>query len=90
MGRRLHALHRGCGLVAAIGALLAMLAFGVGSVFGVFTFILFTFYLSADGPRLRLYLASLFPHQLQTIVTTVWDTTATKTGNYGTNFLQRA
>jgi len=54
----------------------------VGSVFGVFTFILFTFYLSADGPRLRLYLASLFPHQLQTIVTTVWDTTATKTGNY--------
>jgi predicted PurR-regulated permease PerM len=54
----------------------------VGSLFGVFTFVLFTFYLSADGPRLRLYLASLFPHQLQTIVTTVWDTTATKTGNY--------
>ncbi|MFN8158750.1 MAG: AI-2E family transporter [Candidatus Nanopelagicales bacterium] len=52
------------------------------SVFGVFTFALFTFYLSADGPRLRLYLASLFPDRLQTVVTTVWDTTATKTGNY--------
>jgi predicted PurR-regulated permease PerM len=52
------------------------------SVFGVFTFALFTFYLAADGPRLRLYLASLFPQQLQTVVTTVWDTTATKTGNY--------
>lgn len=54
----------------------------VGSVFGIFTFLLFTFYLSADGPRLRLYIASLFPERLQTVSTTIWDTTATKTGNY--------
>lgn len=54
----------------------------VGSVFGIFTFLLFTFYLSADGPRFRLWIASLFPERLQTVATTVWDTTATKTGNY--------
>ncbi len=54
----------------------------VGSVFGVFTFVLFTFYLSADGPRFRLWIASLFPQRLQPVAATVWDTTATKTGNY--------
>lgn len=54
----------------------------LGSVFGVFTFVLFTFYLSADGPRFRRYLVSLFPARLQKVAADVWDVTSEKTGGY--------
>jgi predicted PurR-regulated permease PerM len=54
----------------------------LSSVFGVFTFVLFTFYLSADGPRFRLYLVSLFPARLQRVAADVWDVTSEKTGGY--------
>ena len=52
------------------------------SFFGLFTFALFTFYLSADGPRFRRYLISLFAPRYQLITTQIWDITAQKTGNY--------
>lgn len=54
----------------------------LGSVFGVFTFVLFTFYLSADGPRFRRYLVSLFPARMQKVAADIWDVTSEKTGGY--------
>lgn len=50
--------------------------------FGLFTFALFTFYLSADSPRFRRYVRSLFAPRFQPIVEQVWSITAEKTGNY--------
>jgi predicted PurR-regulated permease PerM len=52
------------------------------SFFSLFTFALFTFYLSADGPRFRRYLVSLFSPRYQSLTMQIWDTTALKTGNY--------
>jgi predicted PurR-regulated permease PerM len=52
------------------------------SFFSLFTFALFTFYLSADAPRFRRYLTSLFAPKYQSLTTQIWDTTALKTGNY--------
>jgi predicted PurR-regulated permease PerM len=61
---------------------LGILGTVLSSVFGVFTFLLFTFYLSADGPRFRLWIAELFPTRMQKVVVDVWDVTAEKTGGY--------
>lgn len=52
------------------------------SFFSIFTFALFTFYLSADAPRFRRYIASLFAPKYQSLTLQIWDTTALKTGNY--------
>lgn len=52
------------------------------SFFSLFTFALFTFYLSADAPRFRRYVASLFSPKYQSLTLQIWDTTALKTGNY--------
>lgn len=54
----------------------------IGGVFGLFTFALIAFYLSADGPRLRRYLATMLPSQSQSVFLNVWDITADKTGRY--------
>lgn len=62
--------------------LLAVISSVVGGVATFFMFALFTFYLSADGPRLRLWIARLFPPRLQDVSVTVWDTMAEKTGRY--------
>lgn len=68
---------------ASIGvSLLSFVVSVVGSVFGIFTFALFTFYLSADMPRFERWIAGLFPPRMQDIVFTVWTTTAKKTGGY--------
>jgi len=65
-----------------VGGLLGVLLGVLGGVFSLFTFALFTFYLSADGPRFRLYLATLFPQAHQPLAVQVWDLTAQKTGRY--------
>lgn len=54
----------------------------LGSIFGLFTFGLIAFYISADGPRLRRWIAGLFPTHSQHIVVSVWDVTAEKVGRY--------
>ncbi len=64
------------------GGLLGLLGSIVGSVFGLFTFGLFTFYLSADAPRFRRWIAGVFPARIQAVVVNVWDITAEKTGGY--------
>lgn len=65
-----------------LGGVLAILGTILGSFFSLFTFGLFTFYLSADAPRLRHYVATLFKPSVQTVVMQVWDVTASKTGAY--------
>ena len=63
------------GILAVVGAL-------AGAVGTFFIFALMLFYLSADGPRLRRWIASLFPPKAQTAAMTIWDTMAEKTGRY--------
>jgi predicted PurR-regulated permease PerM len=65
-----------------LGGVLTLVGTVVGSVFSLFTFALFTFYLSADAPRFRRWIASLFSQRLQPVVVSVWDVTAEKTGGY--------
>ena len=64
------------------GQALGILGSVLGGVFSVFTFGLFAFYLSADAPRFRRWLATLFPPRAQSVVVNVWDITAEKTGGY--------
>lgn len=65
-----------------LGGILGLLGSVVGGVFSLFTFALFAFYFSADGPRFRRYVATLFPQRVQASVLQVWDITAQKTGGY--------
>ena len=58
----------------------------VGSVFGVMfdglTVLVFAFYFSADGPRLRRAVGSWLPLRSQKVFVTVWDIAVTKTGGF--------
>ncbi|MFW3168739.1 AI-2E family transporter [Geodermatophilus sp. CPCC 206100] len=54
----------------------------VGLVFQVLTFLLFAFYMSAEGPQLRATVARRFPPRQQRFITTVWAITVDKTGGY--------
>lgn len=64
------------------GGVISFVATLVGSLFSVFTFAFFVYYLVADGPRLRRWLSRLFPPAQQQVFTTVWDLAITKTGGY--------
>lgn len=64
------------------GGLLGFLAQVASAAFGTLTFAFFTYYFSADAPRLRRWIAALFPPKHQEIVNTVWDLTFLKTGGY--------
>ena len=65
-----------------LGGILGVLGSVVGGLFSLFTFALFTFYFSADGPRFRRFIATLFPPRLQGSAVDVWQITAQKTGGY--------
>jgi predicted PurR-regulated permease PerM len=54
----------------------------IGTLFQLFTVLLFTFYLSADGPRLRRTLCSMLPPARQAEVLRAWDIAVAKTGGY--------
>jgi predicted PurR-regulated permease PerM len=54
----------------------------LGTVFQLLTIGLFTFYLVADGPRLRRLICSALPEQAQHEVLKVWDIAIAKTGGY--------
>jgi predicted PurR-regulated permease PerM len=54
----------------------------VGIVFDMFTVLLFAFYLSAEGPRVRRTVASWLPQQSQRVTHDVWEIAITKTGGY--------
>jgi predicted PurR-regulated permease PerM len=65
-----------------LSGVLSLVGSVLGGLFSMFTFGLLTFYLSADGPRLRRWVAALFPARGQGVWLTIWDTTAAKTGGY--------
>jgi predicted PurR-regulated permease PerM len=54
----------------------------IGTVFQLFTVLLFTFYLAADGPRLRRTLCSMLPPARQAEVLRAWELAVAKTGGY--------
>jgi predicted PurR-regulated permease PerM len=54
----------------------------VGTIFQLFTVLLFTYYFAADGPRLRRALCSMLPPAHQAEVLRAWDIAVAKTGGY--------
>jgi predicted PurR-regulated permease PerM len=54
----------------------------LGTVFQLFTVLLFTYYLAADGPRLRRTLCSMLPPERQAEVLRAWELAVAKTGGY--------
>jgi len=75
------------GQLGGIAADLAPDIFDVGArivslLFQVLTVTLFTFYLVADGPRLRRTLCSAFPPDRQREILMVWELAIAKTGGY--------
>jgi predicted PurR-regulated permease PerM len=75
--------ERAAGVASQLaGGVLAVLGSIAGAVATFFIFALLLFYLSADGPRLRRWIASLFPPRVQETTVVIWDTTAEKTGRY--------
>lgn len=64
------------------GGVFGILSTTLGLVFQLFTLLLFAFYFSADGPRLRRTVASWLPPQRQRVFATVWDITVQKTGAF--------
>ena len=68
------------GVIGAIGSL----------VIRVFTVLLFTFFLLADGPRLRRRVFAAFPPNRQREVARMWEISIEKTGGYVASRLQLA
>jgi predicted PurR-regulated permease PerM len=54
----------------------------IGVVFQFFTFLLFGYYMSAQGPTLRKTVSRRFPPRQQQIIATVWLIAVEKTGGY--------
>ncbi len=54
----------------------------VGLLFHLFTVALFTFYLVAEGPKLRRMVSSLLNERRAAIVAEIWDLAMEKTGGY--------
>jgi predicted PurR-regulated permease PerM len=54
----------------------------VGLVFEALTFLLFTYYMSAQGPALRATVSTWFPPRQQRVIATVWEIAVEKTGGY--------
>ncbi len=64
------------------GGLLGVFGLLFGTIFDALTMLVFAFYFSADGPRLRRAIGSWLPQQSQKVFVTVWDITVTKTGGF--------
>jgi predicted PurR-regulated permease PerM len=62
--------------------LVGILSSLVGLVFQGLTFLLFAYYMSAEGPRLRATVSTWFPPRHQPVVATVWEIAVDKTGGY--------
>lgn len=64
------------------GRVLSVSAQVVGGLFQVLTILLFTFYMVADGPRLRRTICSALPAEKQRLVIALWELAIRKTGGY--------
>jgi predicted PurR-regulated permease PerM len=53
-----------------------------GLVFQALTFLIFAYYMSAQGPALRATVSSWFPPRQQRVIATVWEIAVEKTGGY--------
>ena len=65
-----------------LGGVLGLVGSVATAIFGFFAILLLTYYLSADGPRLRSWLASMLPPRPQRLFLNVWDLSMVKTGGY--------
>lgn len=75
------------GLASQIGSRLAggLLAVGnsvLGGLFGLVTVALFSFYMVADGPKMRATVLSFLPAARQRNLLNIWETAVAKTGGY--------
>jgi len=64
------------------GGVFGALGLIFGALFDALTVIVFAFYFSADGPRLRRAIGSWLPLKSQQVFVTVWDIAVTKTGGF--------
>jgi predicted PurR-regulated permease PerM len=62
--------------------LVGILSSLVGLLFQLLTFLLFAYYISAEGPRVRAIVSTWFPPRHQRVVATVWEIAVDKTGGY--------
>jgi predicted PurR-regulated permease PerM len=62
--------------------LVGILSSLVGLVFEALTFLLFAYYMSAQGPTLRATVSTWFPPRHQRVIATVWEIAVDKTGGY--------
>lgn len=62
--------------------LVGILSSLVGLVFEGLTFLLFAYYMSAQGPALRATVSCWFPPRHQRVIATVWEIAVDKTGGY--------
>ena len=66
------------------GGVLGFVASVVAAAFSTLTFAFFTYYFSADGPRLRRWIAQLVPPRQQEVFNLAWELAVRKTGGYVT------
>lgn len=64
------------------GGVLGVFGLLFGTLFDALTMLVFAFYFSADGPRLRRAIGSWLPLESQKVFVTVWDISVTKTGGF--------
>ena len=64
------------------GGILGILGLVFGGLFDTLTIMVFGYYLSADGPRLRRIIGSWLPARMQKVFVTVWDIAVIKTGGF--------
>jgi predicted PurR-regulated permease PerM len=62
--------------------LLSVLSTLLGAIFQTLTFLLFVFYMSAQGPQMRRTIARRFPARQQMLISKVWETSVEKAGGY--------
>ena len=66
----------------AFGTLLGFASSGIGFIFNMATVAMFTFYLTADAPRLQRAILSRFSEDSQDRIGWTWDEAITQTGGY--------
>ncbi len=64
------------------GGVIGVIAAILSAAFSTMTFAFFTFYFSADSPRLRRWIAQLFPPRQQEVFAVAWNLALAKTGGY--------